>query len=209
MVPVRVRIRFHKQGDLRYLGHRDLVRCFERCFRRSGLPLKMSEGFHPKPRMNFPAALAVGIEGLDELMELELSQSWSAQQVQDHLRRECPPGLVLNSVALVPPGTGKPRVRSFRYRLPVPPRHRPGLMAALVRWEQGGTWLVERRNRPQPVDLCKTLEELSFDEDSLQMRLRGDGPVTAGPRDVLAALGLAEVEQEGVWLSRTAVELHA
>ena len=54
MVRQRVRIRFRKQGDLRLIGHRDLVRCLERLFRRAGLPLGMSEGFHPKPRMSFP-----------------------------------------------------------------------------------------------------------------------------------------------------------
>ncbi|HBO42708.1 MAG TPA: hypothetical protein DD670_01970 [Planctomycetaceae bacterium] len=60
----RVRIRFSKQGDLRLIGHRDLVRVMERLFRRAELPLGMSQGFHPKPRMSFPTALALGIGGL-------------------------------------------------------------------------------------------------------------------------------------------------
>ena len=60
----RVRIRFRKSGDLRLIGHRDLVRAWERAFRRAALPLGMSEGFHPKPRMSIPAALGLGIEGL-------------------------------------------------------------------------------------------------------------------------------------------------
>ena len=45
------------------------MRCLERLFRRAGLALSFSEGFHPKPRMTFPLALAVGIEGVDEVME--------------------------------------------------------------------------------------------------------------------------------------------
>jgi hypothetical protein len=75
MVRLRVRVRFSKQGDLRLIGHRDLMRCFERLFRRAGLRLRFSEGFHPKPRMTFPLALAVGIEGTDEVMELELAET--------------------------------------------------------------------------------------------------------------------------------------
>ena len=74
MVRHRVRIRFCKQGDLRWIGHRDLMRCMERLFRRAALPLGMSQGFHPKPRMSFPAALAVGIAAMDEVMELELAE---------------------------------------------------------------------------------------------------------------------------------------
>ena len=41
-------------------------------FRRAGVAMGFSRGFHPKPRMTFPSALAVGIEGLDEVMEVEL-----------------------------------------------------------------------------------------------------------------------------------------
>ncbi|HEX3724775.1 MAG TPA: TIGR03936 family radical SAM-associated protein, partial [Pirellulales bacterium] len=63
MVRQRVRIRFRKQGDLRLLGHRDLLRAWERLLRRTGLELRMSAGFHPRPKINFPSALAVGIAG--------------------------------------------------------------------------------------------------------------------------------------------------
>jgi radical SAM-linked protein len=65
---LRVRIRFTKQDDLRWIGHRDLMRVWERLFRRAGVALSMTEGFHPKPRINFPSALAVGIAGMDELL---------------------------------------------------------------------------------------------------------------------------------------------
>ena len=60
MIRQRVRIRFPKQDDLRLISHRDLMRAWERLFRRAGVALSMSEGFHPKPRMSFPSALAVG-----------------------------------------------------------------------------------------------------------------------------------------------------
>ena len=59
----RIRIRFTKKGDLRLLSHRDLVRAFERLFRRVGVELAMSQGFHPRPLMTFPDALALGIAG--------------------------------------------------------------------------------------------------------------------------------------------------
>ena len=65
----RLRIRFSKQGDLRFISHRDLVRAFERLFRRTHMPLQMSEGFHPKTKMTFPSALALGVEARDEVME--------------------------------------------------------------------------------------------------------------------------------------------
>jgi len=93
MVRQRVRMRFCKQGDLRLIGHRDLMRCLERLFRRAGLPLAMSQGFHPKPRMTFPSALALGIEGVDEVLELELTESPPAEELLQRLTPHAPPGL--------------------------------------------------------------------------------------------------------------------
>ena len=56
----RYRIRFGKTGLLRWIGHHDLQRLWERLLRRADLRLSMSQGFHPKPRINFPSALALG-----------------------------------------------------------------------------------------------------------------------------------------------------
>ena len=77
----RLRIRFRKEGDLRWISHRDLVRTVERLCRRAELALRMSEGFHPKPKMSFPSALALGIEGRGEVMELELVEPVEPQQL--------------------------------------------------------------------------------------------------------------------------------
>src|SRR5687768_9350816 len=97
----RIRIRFRKEGDLRLISHRDLLRTLERLFRRAELPLGMSEGFHPKPRMSFPSALAVGIAGADEVMELELSQERTAEELLAVLTPHLPPGLAINSLEVM------------------------------------------------------------------------------------------------------------
>ena len=69
------------------------MRLFTRAVRRAGLPLGTSQGFHPKPRMSFPAALAVGIEGLDEVMEIELAEALTAETVLERLTAQSVPGL--------------------------------------------------------------------------------------------------------------------
>ena len=92
----RIRIRFRKEDDLRLISHRDLVRTWERLLRRAGLRLSMTEGFHPKPRMNFPSALALGIAGHDELLELELAEPLSADELRGRLVGQLPPGMGLD-----------------------------------------------------------------------------------------------------------------
>ena len=206
MVRQRVRIRFCKQGDLRLIGHRDLVRSMERLFRRAGLRLGMSQGFHPKPRMSFPSALAVGIEGLDEVMELELAESCTAEDLTRRLAQQRLPGLIFSSIEPLAPGEKKARIRSTSYRIAVPPQRLGEANDRLSRLCSGATWMVEHPGKSAAIDLRPDLEQVHLQEGVLFMRLRNrEGG--AGPRDVLAALGLSDLEEQGVYLTRTEVEL--
>src|SRR5438128_7836988 len=81
----KLRIRFRKLGDLRLISHHDLMRCFERMLRRAALPFRSTEGFNPKPRMAFALSLALGIEGLDEVVELELQEELPLEEIQERL----------------------------------------------------------------------------------------------------------------------------
>ena len=207
MVRLRVRIRFCKQDDLRLIGHRDLMRCFERLFRRASVPLGMSEGFHPKPRMTFPLPLAVGIEGADEVMELEMAESRSAQDLLERLKSQAPRGLAPKSVEILAPGAKKARALSASYQAPVQPPLDCGLGERIDRLLAQSTLTITRIHGRSPIDLRPMLEELSFRGGVLNMRLKIKQEGCAGPRDVLAALGLEYLESRGVHLTRTAVEL--
>ena len=207
MVRLRVRIRFCKQGDLRFIGHRDLMRCLERLFRRAGLALSFSQGFHPKPRMTFPLALAVGIEGMDEVMEVELAEPTTAEELQRQLTPQAPPGLEFRSVETLPEGSAKARVRSASYEAPIPPSQQAGLSERIERLLAASSWPIERVHGRAAIDLRPLLLELAIHEGVLGMRLRVDDRGGASPRDVLAALDLAGLEQQGIRLRRTAVEI--
>lgn len=207
MVRNRVRIRFSKQGDLRWIGHRDLMRCMERMFRRAELPLGMSEGFHPKPRMTFPLALAVGIEAIDEVMELELTEPLPAEEVLARLAPCLPPGLSLNSAELLPEGSRKAHVGGAAYEAPIPSNRREGLAERIDRLMAGSSCPVERARGRAAIDLRPLVEELELREGVLRMRLRVSAEQSAGAREVLTALELADLEHEGVCMRRTAVEI--
>src|SRR5262245_60785641 len=97
----RVRVRFTKQDDLRWISHRDLMRVWERLFRRAGVALSMTEGFHPKPRINFPSALAVGIAGLDELVEIDLAEEMTAEALRAAIEPELAPGMFLGGIEIL------------------------------------------------------------------------------------------------------------
>jgi uncharacterized protein (DUF2344 family) len=69
---MRLRIVFSKTGALRYTGHLDLQKIWERTARRAGLPLAYSQGFHPQPKIQLAAALPLGFSGRAELVDIWL-----------------------------------------------------------------------------------------------------------------------------------------
>lgn len=181
----------------------------ERVFRRAGLRLGMSQGFHPKPRMSFPSALAVGIEGLNEVMELELAETDSADAILRRLAQHALAGLTFRSVELLPPGTRKAQLQSALYQVPIPPPRRPEANNRVAGLLAQATCPIARPNRPAPIDLRRFLQELTLQDGLLTFRLSTSRQASAAPRDVLQALGLADLEQQAVHLTRTCVEIDA
>ncbi|MCL2281064.1 MAG: TIGR03936 family radical SAM-associated protein, partial [Dehalococcoidia bacterium] len=66
----RLRIRFRRGEEIKYISHLDLIRVWMRAFRRAGVELAYSEGFNPHPRLSLAAPLALGVIGLSELIDV-------------------------------------------------------------------------------------------------------------------------------------------
>ncbi len=207
MIRQRMRIRFCKQGDLRMIGHLDLLRTFERLFRRAGVPLGMSEGYHPKARISFPSALGLGIVGTDEVVEVECAEEISADEMLSRLRPLAPPGLAINSVQAVEPGEKKAQAGRMTYEIPVPAGRRDATRAAIEQLLAQSTVPIERPGRTVPIDARADLEQVELADGVLRFRLRATRTASVRPREVLELLGLTDLEEKGCYLSRTKVEL--
>lgn len=207
MIRQRVRLRFRKEGDLRFISHRDLVRTFERLFRRAGLELGMSEGFHPKPRMTFPSALGLGIAATDEVMEFELANRPDADDLRERIEQQCPAGLSIKELQLLDEGQKKARIECVGYSIPVPEHRRPEIAEAIDRLKQQETCVIQREGRSGPVDVLAYLDAIELDAGVLRFRLRVGGQSGVRPREMLDVLGLEELESEGLFLTRESVGL--
>ena len=183
------------------------MRSLERAFRRAGLLLGMSEGYRPKPRMNFPLALAVGMEGQREVMELELQETPSTAELLARLQPQAPVGLRFESLEVLTEGSRKARAVSASYRMAIPQSRMPDLETKIQRLLAASTLSVPRPNRSAPVDVRPALVALALRDDVLEMRLKTDPGGGAGPRDVLAALELDDLERHGTVLTRSDVEI--
>jgi len=207
MIRFRVRLRFRKRDDIRWISHHDLVRTVERWLRRAGLPLRRSEGFHPKPKLSFSSALALGIAALDEVMEFELTEPVGLDELRQRLDRTALPGLEVAGLLALGPADAKAQVRRVTYELPIPAACRPQLVEQISRLQAATAYWFERVGSDEPVDLKAGLDQLEFHDGTVRFRLAADQPRSARPREVLEALGVAHLESDGCCLTRTRVEL--
>lgn len=63
---------FEKSGNAVYISHLDLMRLFQRAFKRAGLPLTHTQGFNPRPSVSIALPLSLGVESECELLDFEL-----------------------------------------------------------------------------------------------------------------------------------------
>ena len=89
---LRVRITFTKEGALRYLGHLDVVRLWERALRRAKLPLAYTLGFTPHPRLIVAAPLALGVTSEAELMDVYLREALPPETLAARAGAQLPEG---------------------------------------------------------------------------------------------------------------------
>jgi len=89
----RYRLTYRKLGRAKHLGHLELARVLIRAFRRAGLKLAYSKGFHPMPKVSFFAALPVGTESMEELVDIELIEAVDILSVKEKINHELPHGI--------------------------------------------------------------------------------------------------------------------
>lgn len=96
---IRLRAIFSKKDRAKYISHLDLNRCMLRTFRRSGLPIWYTEGFHSHPYFSFALALSLGYESDCEILDFNLNEEIPFDEVRNRLNNVMPEGMRIISVA--------------------------------------------------------------------------------------------------------------
>ena len=71
---MKVRIKFRKYGVLRFIGHLDVMRFFQKVMRRADIPIAFTGGFSPHMIMSFASPLGIGLESDGEYLDIELRE---------------------------------------------------------------------------------------------------------------------------------------
>ena len=188
----RLRVRFSKEGDLRFLSHHNLMKVFERALRRSGLPIRISGGFNPRPRISFPLALGVGVKAKNELMEFELSRWIKPSEVREHLVQELPKGIEIKSVEAVSPRKNAIISEVFYEVGPITPGQLDPERLKSLLYQREIIASRVRKGRPKQVNVRPFIKNLRLLGGKLYMHMAVTSSGTARPAEVLQALGFED-----------------
>jgi len=188
----KVRIRFRKSGDLRLVSHLDLMRSFERMLRRAALPFRMTQGFHPTPRLVLAQSLPLGVIGHNEVLDLELNEEVAPDEVLRRLREQAPPGIeFLSAVRLPLKVTARPRRAVYRISFEDPPM---GLAERCAKFlASSEVWVERERPRPRQLNVRPYVDSLALSDGELLVSIWITQDGSARADEVARAVGLGEV----------------
>ena len=98
----KIRLKYEKNNEVKYIGHLDTITMFDRAFRRSGIDIKFSNGFNKRACFVFALPTGAGIESKCEYMEFEvLDESINLQEIKDNLNKVLPNGFNIVDISLI------------------------------------------------------------------------------------------------------------
>ena len=90
---------FEKTGNAIYISHLDLMRLFQRAFKRAGLPLTHTLGYNPRPSVSIALPLSVGVESRCELLDFDLDgETVSCEEIKERLNEALVEGIRVREV---------------------------------------------------------------------------------------------------------------
>lgn len=189
---MRLRITFAKVGPLRYTGHLDLHRLWERAARRAELPLAYSQGFHPQPKLAIAAALPLGFSSRCEVLDMRLEHEISLEGLREKLQETLPTGIQVIGVESVDEKLPalQTLVASAEYQVtltePVDGVELKRRIESVMASES-----IIRERRGKTYDLRPLIEMLHLAADGkILMKLAAREGATGRPEEVLDMLGI-------------------
>jgi radical SAM-linked protein len=192
----RYRIGFTKTAEMRFTGHLDVHRAWERTLRRSGVRVAYTQGFNPRPKMTLSSALPLGYTSECELVDVWLEEHREPQEIFEALLKTTPPGLLVQNVKELEPGAPSlsSQIQAVEYvvQLETAPPH-PELLENIQDLIDSTSHLRQRRGKEydlRPLVHSIVLHPPHNGKATLNMTLSSREGATGRPEEVLLALGL-------------------
>jgi radical SAM-linked protein len=212
----RFRLRYAKRGRMRFIGHQDIIRLFQRAFRRGEMRLDYSQGFHPHPRLRFSPPLALGLESMAEYLDFDLIDSGlNVPGVSEALRQSLPEGvdpLALDEISLNDPPVSA-KIQQVTYEITFLDSVSPEeIVHCLEEFEEAPAFeiVTEHKGKSRNRNLKEWVDDLDYSNGKLKMTLRSGVSGSIHPVAAVAALmGLSREAARNQAIVKTSVKLGA
>lgn len=191
---MKARVKFAKTGAMKFIGHLDIMRYFQKAIRRANIDIAYSEGYSPHMIMSFASPLGVGIESTGEYFDMELKSADSSKEMKARLNSAMVDGMEIISIVQVPDGKASKAmslVAAADYAL----RFREGY-APCADWkahfaafmEQESICIVKKTKKSeQEIDIRPHIYQYMIKDDTILMRVAAGSAMNLKPELVIEA----------------------
>lgn len=191
---MKIRIRFAKQGVMKFIGHLDIMRYFQKAMRRGNIDIAFTEGFSPHMIMSFAAPLGVGITSSGEYVDIEIKTPISSSQAVKQLNDVMVEGMEILSFRQIPDGKASKAmslVAAADYTLTFREGYEPN-----TDWEEkmseffaqeAITVLKKTKKSEVTTDIKPMIYDLSVSDKKIFMRLATGSAANLKPELVMEA----------------------
>ncbi len=210
---MKVRIKFAKSGVMKYVGHLDMVRYFQKAMRRAGIDISYTAGFSPHQIMSFAQPLGVGLYSEGEYIDIETAGGLTSREAVDALNAVMADGVRILSYRKLPDDAGN--AMSIVARADYLVQFSRPLDADRAERFFRGTEPIEVEKKSKrgvtTVNIRPMVSgwELRDENRSLWLRLSAGSASNCKPELVLDALALADIIEKNEAVQITRLELYA
>lgn len=205
---MKLRIKFKKYGSIRFIGHLDVMRFFQKAIRRAGIDVAYSQGFSPHQIMAFAAPLGVGLTSNGEYMDIEVHSIVSCKDVQERLNQVSVPGIEVTSVKILPENAenamASVAAAAYTVRFRDEKRPKTDIAAILPQFLAKDQILItkETKKGSREVDLKQGIYQITCENGVLKMLVDASSGGNIKPIQVIEAIlkEAGEVLQENALL---------
>jgi radical SAM-linked protein len=160
----KLRMRYAKRGRARFSSHRDIARTMEWTLRRAGVPVALSHGFSPHPKLSWIGAAPTGAASEAEYLEIGITEDLDPAAVAREVDAVLPDGLAVIEVVRAGPGALADRIDASHWDIETPGVDDEQLAPAVATFLAADEVTVERltKNGPRPLDVRASVAELGL-----------------------------------------------
>jgi len=198
----RLRVRFCRGEELKFISHLDIIRLWVRALRRARIPLEYTEGFSPHPRISLAVPLSVGVTADNELLDISITKVVSPHWFVDTVNRQLPEGMKVLEATPISPNVPslQSQVRFTQYQVEV----KTGKNEEEIKTDidrllalESLPWHHERDTGRKSYDLRNLIDDIWLVEmkpasSVMGMILRCDESGSGRPEQVALALGITD-----------------